>query len=213
MKFPITHRCGNGHPTRLWFHLDEPSKIATCNVCGESGHVDFTTRFSQGRKILVRAQHEWEQGDWNMAIICAASAVECELFEVYHRWQEIGALDAEANRAYEEAKAEASSQWDKQKHFLAKFAVTTDLVVDGGWKAFLVGSPFEEAIQNRFPSLGIDDFPRDVQRELFNRRNRAIHQGVPTFTREESLKCVNIALLVMMLLDHMHLAKSKELGL
>jgi hypothetical protein len=212
MKFPLIHRCSNGHPTKLWFYLDEHSKMDSCNVCGESGHMDFGTSFSQGRKVLVRAQHEWEQGDWNMAIICAASAVECELSEVYQRWQEIGALDAETNQAYEEAKAESSSQWQKQKHFLAKFAVTTNLVAEGGWKAFLAGSPFEEAIQNRFPSLGIDNFPRDVQRELFDRRNRAIHQGVPTFSREESLKCVNIALLVMMLLDHMHQARAKELG-
>lgn len=75
-----------------------------------------------------------------------------------------------------------------------------------------MGAQFEEAIQNRFPSLGIDDFPRDVQRELFDRRNRAIHQGVPTFSREERLKCINIAVLVMMLLEHMHLAKAKNLS-
>jgi hypothetical protein len=86
-SFPVTCACGETfleHVTGTQF-----PKSAQCPSCETTIWLVEPLGNVVGMAILGRAAVEMKSGDWTLAIVLAAMAVECELVYLFMKWNRI----------------------------------------------------------------------------------------------------------------------------
>ena len=79
---------------------------------------------------------------------------------------------------------------------------------DGLGKFIQLETDLLNNIKNDFPSLDEKNLAESFQKKLFSPRNRILHLGDSTHTKDDAIRCFNIAELGLKILDRMHEHKS-----
>ena len=94
MRIPLSLKCPNcGEPRHQVVHLSDQSADFTCAKCGRTSYGIPGLGVTVGFLILARSWHEFEvEKDYDMTIVLAATALDCELSLLYQKWKEVDAV-------------------------------------------------------------------------------------------------------------------------
>jgi hypothetical protein len=119
-SFPVTCGCGETFPVNVTGTQFPDS--ALCPKCHSTIWLVEPLGNIVGMAILARAATELKNGDWTLAIVLGAMAVECELVYLFMKWKRIDLMSTEMlNDADEE-------EWEKQWHDVRTIAARLDKV-------------------------------------------------------------------------------------
>lgn len=212
MRIPLSLKCPNcDEPRHQVVHLSDQSADFTCAKCGRTSYGIPGLGVTVGFLILARSWHEFEvEKDYDMTIVLAATALDCELSLLYQKWKEVDAvgngttLDTEA---FERELRGMGSVADK-------ITKISEFLYVGGIETFVASSQqWTNKIQKDFPSLRLGSLATDFQRTVFWPRNAVLHQGKADHTKGEAARCYSIAWLGIQVLKEMDKSKFAALGL
>lgn len=151
MNFPLQLKCPTCGALRTQrVHLNDLSSDFTCEKCGNTSYGVSSLDNTVGVLILAKSWHELEiEKDYDMAIVLAATALDCELSFLYCKWKGCEALNANTDpkeKDYEEELRSMGKIVDK----IAKVTKTLD---PRGIEQFVADSSWKGAICKGFPSL------------------------------------------------------------
>ena len=201
MKFPISVRCDRCDNEELIFlSLNETSFETKCK-CGDIAHHVFGSNATVGYRILERSHYEMtERTDYPLSIVFSATAFECELTRLHFKWSEINAL----NKETEVSDEQLEKLLRKHRTIDVKIEEVCKLMDPRGFKQFVIDSPeLSNIVKNGFPSLRLDHLTKHFQEKLFWPRNRVLHLADTSFSKDDGIRCYNIATLGLRILDEM----------
>lgn len=205
MNIPLPLKCPNcGESRTQRVHLNDPTADFICERCKSNCTGIPSLDVTIGDLILARSYSEFSvEKDYDMAIVLAAMAFECELSRLYCKWKEVEALNTGA------FDLEESEEELRQMGSVAeKIIKISAFVYDGGIEAFAAASDkWKKSIGEDFPSLHLGSLARDFQRTVFWPRNKVLHQGKANHTRDEAARCYSIAWLGIQILKEMDKAR------
>lgn len=161
-----------------------------------------------GVQIWFRAHHElWEKKDFALSIVLSAMALDCDLARLHHKWTSIQHL--EKNRV-DISDEDLDASLRKLNAIDQKIEHVSGLLFPGGMEAYIKSVPEIDAqIQKAFPSLRQPPIAKAIQKSLFYPRNAILHLGKAARTHEEALRCSNVAMLGMHILNQMDNVRRK----
>jgi hypothetical protein len=203
MKVPLyLPPCDNcNRSAAVWIDAGSSNYEYQCE-CGEDRSGSFANDLTIGYQILWRSSHElMKTKDFDLSIVFAATAVECELTYFHHLWHEIDGLE----KGYWHTKEELDQLLRKHHAVVTKIEKTASFVFPEGFKQFVISSPeLSQTIQNVFPSLSLTNLTADIQEKLFWPRNEVLHSGKVKCTEQQATRAFNIALLSVKILHDLH---------
>jgi predicted transcriptional regulator len=157
-----------------------------------------------GVLILARSYNELNvEKDYDMAIVLAAMAFECELSRLYRKWKEV---EAPNTGTFDLEKSEEELR--KMGSVAEKITNVSTFLCAGGIEAFVESSDkWKKTIGEGFSSLHQGSLAADFQRAVFWPRNKVLHHGTASHTRDEAARCCSIAWLGLHILKEMDKAK------
>lgn len=206
IPFKIKCRLCNLEQT-IFIHAMDYSITNNC-ACGEPYNAVLSGDYTIGIKLLIRSDYELnETKDYSLSIILSASAVDCELSRLHHKWKEIGELE----EGRDIAKEELDKIFRGYITVLTKIRKTARLMYPNGFDEFVSMTPeLRESIDKGFQSLSLDRLSSDLVKMLFWPRNQIIHSGEVRFDEEEARQRHNIALFAVLTLKSMDEYKRKN---
>jgi len=185
--------------------LSAPKLDFTCAECGQTWYGIRGLDLTVGLLILARSWHELEfEKDYDMAIVLAAAALDCELSWLYSKWKKFEALGADTAFSPEACEEELR----RMRKVADKIREVSRMLYQGGIEQFVVDSgSWKETINGRFPGLHLGSLATDFQETVFRPRNRVLHQGKADHTRDDAAKCYSIAELGIRILKDMDKAR------
>lgn len=205
MLIPLELKCPQcGEPRTHRVHLNDPTADFVCEKCKSNCTGIPSLDVTIGDLILARSCNELNvEKDYDMAIVLAAMALECELSRLYFKWREVEALNTgpfDLEKSEEELREMGS--------VAKKMTKVSAFVCGGGIEAFAGASDkWKKIISNDFPTLHLGSLPTDFQREVFWPRNEVLHRGKTGHTKDEATSCCSIAWLGVRILKEMDKAK------
>jgi hypothetical protein len=212
MKFSYTSTCECGGEFVFKAIGQYEFEATACTQCGKYGFVTDPLSVSiTAERLLYRSKEELEAGDYSLAILLAAIAVESFLTRLFLKFKgmENYMTTSEAPNQIQEDGWELeyprSGGFEGPANFVSKRIcgktfdefVTSNNVVAA--QAFL-GLPNPN---RKFPS-------RYFQDELFKRRNRIAHWGFVNSTRSTAEECHRIGVAIVTILREMDRLKYGE---
>lgn len=192
MKIPIPIICPScvNKFTLLSIGEDELPP-ATCPHCGTLIHIIERLSVSTiADRLLYRSQHELQEGDYTLSIICSAIAVETAFTQTFMKWKRLEYQKETKTQADETQFNTWESQYRKQSNFVSSANFVTQ---------FLVGKTFDEFVEDFYArsstaTLIKAEVPRDKTRatighingELFHRRNKIMHWGEVNYQHKDA---------------------------
>ena len=202
MKIPLRVRCDQcGNEESIFLELNEISFETKCKKCGETVPHVFGSNVTVGYRILERSYYERaERTDYPLSIVFSATAFECELTRLHFKWSEIDA----AIKGTEVSDEQLEELLRKHRTIDVKIEEVCKLMDPRGFRQFVIDSPeLSDIVKNGFPSLRLDHLTKDFQKKLFWPRNRILHLADTSFSKDDAIRCYNIATLGLMILDEM----------
>jgi hypothetical protein len=202
MNIPLQLKCPSCGALRAQrVHLNNPSLDFTCEKCGSTCYGVSGLDVTVGVLILVRSRHELEiEKDYDMGIVLAATAFECELSWLYCKWRGIEAMGANAALSPEDCEKELRAMGSVAD----KITKVSGMLYQGGIEKFVADSAsWSGTVNGKRPSLHIGWLAKDFQQTVFWLRNKVLHQGQANHTREDAAKCCSIAELGIRILKAM----------
>lgn len=146
-----------------------------------------------GMVILGRASMELKNGDWTIAIVLGAMAVECELAYLFMKWNRIDLMLISTPTDADE------EEWEKQWRDVRSVAARLDKV-----SSLLTGQPFDSFLSRNgevlhglhahYPASKKTASPKDFfVKELFHKRNKIVHFGKIDFQQPDAQMCLTLA--------------------
>lgn len=209
MNIPRRFKCPNcGTPRMHRVHLNNPSLRFTCTQCGQTWHEVPSLDQTVGVLILARSGYELEiEKDYDMAIVLAAAALDCELSLLYCKWKGFEANRASASFTPEVCEEELRCL----ANIVNKIKKVSGMMYEGGIEAFVANSTeWSETIENRFPSLREGSLAKGFQETVFWPRNGVLHQGSTDHTEAQASTSYSIAELGIRILKDMDKAKLRQ---
>lgn len=203
MKLPVSvtcSACGRDFPTHG--ESNEPLPATTCPKCGEKINiVDPLSISIIAERLLYRSRSENDSGDPTISIICSAMAVESALTQVYIKWKSIENFQANGNWGTEDARElweEDYRQHTKPGGFIKSASFVSKLLVGKSFDSFvkeILNKNARESLTSLGFPLNTDQLTADyIQHELFRRRNRIMHWGEVSHTKQDATKAFDAAL-------------------
>ena len=191
--------------------MNNPSLDFTCEKCGNTWHGVPGLDVTVGVLVLARSWYELEiEKDYDMAIVLAATALDCELSSVYCKWKGINAPRADTPFTPEECEGELRAMGNVAD----KIGEISGVLYAGGIERFVADSQsWKQTINGQFPSLHLGSLATTFQQAVFWPRNRVLHQGAAGHTRDDAAKCYSIAEVGIRILKDMDKAKVRSQGL
>jgi hypothetical protein len=165
-----------------------------CESCGlenEDSHAYYPSDV-----LLRKASFEFDDGDYDSAIVLSALAVEANLARLYSITKTPGQVNEYGypkDEAHERAIAESWSQIGGIKNRLnAVSKACTGQTFNG----FVTRSPRRIAIiKSQYPFVRADDVVSSIQSLVFKPRNSIVHWGRTEYAREDAKHALSAALL------------------
>lgn len=208
-SFPVVCNCGE----RFLVHVTGMPlpKSANCPKCASSIWLVEPLGNVVGMAILGRAETELKCGDWTLAIVLAAMAVECELVYVFMKWNRIDLMlvrnptDGD-NQVWEE-------QWSKWRSIAVRLDKVSLLLTGHPFDSFLsTNGDLLNAMYVKYPACAAFASPKEgFINEFFNKRNRIVHYGEINFQQADGEMCVTLASTLSQILGTMDLKRRQAL--
>jgi hypothetical protein len=162
--------------------------------------------------IMGRATSELRNGDWTLAILLAAIAVECDLAYLFMKWKRIDLMPTRMpNKADEDS---WQKEWqDKARSLQAKLDTVSKLLTGQSFDSFASqNAGFLGAVRAHHPDLKNETSAKKLFVEaLFRKRNRIAHFGEIDFQRGDAELCVTLATTLFQMLRAMDVHRLGEL--
>jgi hypothetical protein len=154
-----------------------------------------------GFRGLYRSEYELNKSnDHILSIVLSAIAFEWEITRLHNKWIHIDALD-DGDFLNPEMLDKALK---KHRTIYDKIRATGKLLHPEGFELYAQHDPdFYTTINDSFPSLSLSSLIRDFEKTLFWPRNKILHSGETSYTRQDAKRSYNIAYLGMVILKSM----------
>lgn|SRR5487761_450388 len=187
MKIPLELKCPNcGEPRHQVVHVNDLSADFTCAKCGRTSYGIPGLDVTVGVLIFARSWHELEIAkDYDMSVVLAATALECELSYLYCKWKEVEALGAGITSDPEHVETKLR----RMGSVAEKITNVSTFLCAGGIEAFVESSDkWKKTIGEGFPSLHQGSLATNFQRAVFWPRNKVLHHGTASHTRDDAAR-------------------------
>jgi hypothetical protein len=194
MKSSFTVTCGCGEAFPLNAIGTQFPKDAQCPKCRLAIWLVEPLGNVVGMTILGRAATELKNGDWTLAIVLGAMAIECELVYLFMKWRRIDLMSARMPTDTDQEEWE--QQWrDDVRTIAARLDKVSRLLTGQAFDSFLSKhTELLQTIQSRYPAYKGVTSPKDFfVRELFHRRNKIVHLGEIDFQQADAEMCFTLA--------------------
>jgi hypothetical protein len=208
MKSSLKLLCKCGYVITLDTIGTQRFKHPNCPECGIGIYlVDDSV---VGTRVFNRSRKELESGDFTLAIILTAMAIECELARLFMHWKEVELMSERT------ATQNDSNEWEAEFRgwgsILARLDKVCHFVTNQDFDSFVSTDPQLSALlTERHPeSLTVGSPKKFFQEHLFWKRNQVVHFGKIDFTSSEAEQCVHIASTLFGILRQMDISKVKQ---
>lgn len=209
-SFPVTCGCGETFPVNVTG--TQFPKDARCPRCHSSIWLVEPLGNVVGMAILGRAATELKNGDWTLAIVLGAMAVECELVYLFMKWNRIDLMSAGTSTDADDEGWE--KQWrDDVRTVAARLDKVSDLLTGRPFDSFLTqNTGLLQSVHARYPASKSAASPKDFFiEELFHRRNRIVHSGKIDFQQPDAELCLTLATTLSQILAAMDAQRRRAL--
>jgi hypothetical protein len=208
MKFTINPICSCGRKLTSTAYGDGDFESVVCPDCNMTYHqVEPLSVSPAAERLLLRSNAELEAGDYSLAVVIGAMAVEAFLTSFFMKLKGMDnyALTWSLATPLEEA------AWEKEYPRSGGFPKPADFVSNK-----IAGVPFDEfVVTNQTAKAIMDSLPEAVgqsakdffQVNLFYPRNRIAHWGYVNTTEAEGQRCHELAVAIVSIFREMDRAK------
>ena len=200
MKFSMLIPCPKcGERLTVETKADEPFPNPQCECGAFIWLVQSDMRVS--RRALCRAEVELLSGDFSLAIILSAMAVECELAFLYSKWKML-----DANLIPSEVTPSHTESWENEFRKLlggvgGKLDAVTQLMTSETFDSFLARrNELATALQKAYPNKGATSPRTFFVLHLFRKRNKILHSGQVHFGKPEAEASVRLAMSLLQII-------------
>jgi hypothetical protein len=186
MLVPLPVACpACGELSTATVHVTKDHAQHSCPHCGAVGAIHDPLSVSVvAERLLVRVQSEIDKGDFTIAIVLSAMAVETALIQAYLKWKAIehyaagGPLNPPAAvvETWEACYRVEARGFDSGVKFVGKF---------------LVGKTFNSFVSEKQAAAAQPTWlltAGTIQKDLFDKRNAAMHRGKMNFSKDDAEK-------------------------
>lgn len=193
MKSSFPFKCGCGY--ELTFETTGTDKFpdTSCPKCHSP--IWIIDNGVVSTRVFNKAFEQLKAGDYTLAIILSAMAVECDLARLYVKWKEIDLIPAGVMTPSQTEK----DSWEETLRSWMGIAVRLDKVCEFLTKevldSFISNRPdLKQAIHITHPaSVPCGSFNQFFQEHLFWKRNQVVHFGRINFERPDAEECLQLA--------------------
>ena len=204
MKFEIENTCDCGGRYVFSAYGDAEFGVATCSRCEKSQHaIDPLSVSVTAERLLYRSMAEIKGGDYSLAIVIAAMAVESYLTRLFLKLKGMEAYAATFKLPTAEQEAAWEQEYPRSGGFLGPVGFVSQRLARARFDDFVEGNGPAKAIFQRLPNPSQVSPAQYFQDELFKRRNRIVHWGYVNSTRTEAAECHTIAVAIVSILREM----------
>ncbi|MGA8429174.1 MAG: hypothetical protein WB729_05105 [Candidatus Sulfotelmatobacter sp.] len=211
MKSQFSIICSCGYQGNVETTGTKDPKDFVCPSCGAPFWFVPPLGNVVGTRIWGRASAELQNGDFTLAIVLSAIAVECELARLYVQWRHVDVLDTRTPTQTDSD--EWSAQWNKWTGIALRFKKASELMVGKDLDSFLLLNPGPIAkLAAKYPDVaGCASPQKFFISGLFHKRNRVVHDGEIDFGQDVAEKCVTLAATLFEILEAMDKERLKAL--
>jgi hypothetical protein len=211
MNIPIDTQCRScGEKYEGTFVIGAGAFDFVCSKCGTSHTGVLALDLTIGFQIWLKSWHELNRTkDPSMAVVLAATAVDCELSFLFSKWT---CLETERS-GHVATDEQVDDMLLKMKRIVDKLKKVTNLLVPGGVELFVSTNPkWRDALTTIAPELDQACLIKSIEMKIFRPRNSILHRGQPVDSAQGELS-VRITRPFLEILRDMDLEKRKALGL
>ena len=212
MKFSFPVTCGCGETFSVHVSGTQFPKDAHCPKCHSQIWLVEPLGNVVGMAILGRAATEFKNGDWTLAIVLGAMAVECDMAYLFMKWNRI---DLMSTKMPTDADAEAwEKQWrDEVRTVAARLDKVSALLTGHTFDSFLSqNKALLQHVHTRYPASKSEPSTKKFFiTELFHRRNRIVHFGDINFQQTDAEMSLTLATSLSQILSAMDAHRRKAL--
>ena len=203
MKIPYLLKCKRcGVKQEIVRQLKNDTVNFTCLSCGHEQVI--TNVGTRGDKILHgRARTEFVKGDYDMAILFAAMAVESDLFDLYCRWS--GSLPEKMEEITPAQLLEVFHRYGIDE----RVGNTSRVKYPNGLHGLLEEEEYKDMIFDACDILRHGGVMATIQEILFTPRNIMAHTGRGSFGAVTARRAYNIAGLLLNVMQEMDYGRAK----
>jgi len=201
-SFPVTCGCGETFPVNV--SGTQCPKAADCPECHSSIWLVEPLGNVVGMAILGRAATELQNGDWTLAIVLGAMAVECDMAYLFMKWKGIDLM--ETRMPGESDRDEWERQWREDvRTVAARLDKVSALLAGQSLDSFLAqNSGLLKPVHTQYPASKSEPSPKKFFiTELFHKRNRIVHFGEINFQQADAEICLTLATTLSQVLSAM----------
>jgi hypothetical protein len=206
-SFPI--RCKCGHEIVLETTGTKPFKDTSCPKCHAA--IWIVDNGFVSTRIFNKSLEQLNSGDFTLAIIFSAMAIECELARVFVKWKQVDLMATRMPASADEA------SWDAELRAWVQIAVRLDAVCK-----FLTGDTFDvllakqsklsAAVRKKHPdSVNYASAKKFFEEHLFWKRNAIVHLGKIDFAQSDAEGCLHTAETLLQIISEMDFLRLKSL--
>jgi hypothetical protein len=165
-----------------------------------------------GMAILGRAETELKTGDWTLAIVLAAMAVECELVYLFMKWNRIDLMLVKNPTDADDDVWE--KQWrDDVRTVAARLDKVSGLLTGQSFDSFLSqNGQLLKTVHERYQASKSAASAKDFFiKEFFHKRNRIVHFGKIDFHQPDAEMCLTLASTLAQILGAMDAQRRRDL--
>jgi hypothetical protein len=208
MKFTLEIPCNCGNTVISNAYGDGDFEDVQCPSCYATIHpVEPLSVSPVAERLLLKSQAELKGGDYSLAVVIAAMAVEAFLTRFFIKLKRMDNFAMSSNLAT----PQEEEAWEKEYPRTGGFPKPADFV-----STQIAGMPFDEFVVNNQTARAIMDGLADAPgisakdyftKELFYMRNRIAHWGYVNTTEEQGKRCHNFAVAIVSIFREMDKAK------
>jgi hypothetical protein len=204
MRFQYNQPCQCGGSIAFTTTGDNRFPPALCESCGRSGNlIDPLSPSVTADRLIYRSKAELEAGDYSVAILLAAIAVETFLTQIFLKLK--GMEHYASGFAWPDEAQEAlwEEEYPRSGGFPGPANFISNRLVGKSFDQFTHNNPTAQSIFAALPNPNSLPLSTLCQTELFRKRNRIAHWGYVNSTKGEAERCFAIALAVVGILKEM----------
>jgi hypothetical protein len=193
MKFSFPVPCNCGEIFSVSVSGTQFPEDARCPKCNSTIWLVPPLGNLVGMAMLGRANAEVKDGDWTIAIVLSAMAVECDMAYLFMKWNRIEVM---ATREPNEVDEEAwETEWRKILGVAPRLDEVSDLLTGKAFDLFLSqDTKLLQSLHMRCPASTSAPSPKQFFiKELFHKRNKIVHSGEINFRKEDAEMCLRLA--------------------
>jgi hypothetical protein len=191
MKFHYNETCGCGGRIAFTTNGDNRFPDAQCASCGIPGHlIDALSPSVVADRLIRRSKDELDGGDYSLAILLSAIAVETFLTRIFLKLKGMQHFAGGFEWPDEAQAARWEQEYPRSGGFIGPANFVSNRLVQTSFDQFVATNPIANAYFDALPNSNLLTLSSICQNELFTKRNRIAHWGYVNSTKEEAEQCL-----------------------